>query len=327
MMKKNPEKYLSSREYFSFFSMTEVTVVETTENDAKEEIGIYRLRILQHWYYPDYGYNSSPPYYGLYQLVIPSNNDRIREELAKLQDSAKKNPNITFVLKTDMFVSLQDNFIQTSISNHQFKFLSKVYDLSHMRKHLSVNVRTAYRFSTKVPSRNYSECCFSFFGFLSSWGLAKSKPKWVQNTSKSRLIVSNNFAITFSKKKRLYFFTTCHKNVRCSQSNDVFHSSAIIRDISHERNYNHAINLPVFIPTGTWCSTNPKIEHILMLWQFGIFCDEFLILNHLYYLLHGEIWTIIMDYLIGTLENTWESSILGPLGNILEVIKNIKRIE
>jgi hypothetical protein len=307
--------------------MTEVRVIETTENDAKEEIGIYRLRILQHWYYPDEGYNSFPPYYGLYQVVIPSNKERIQEELAKLQDYAKKNSNITFVLKTDVLVGLQDNFIQTSISNHQFKFLSKVYDLAHMRKHPSVNVRTAYRFSTKVPSRNYSECCFSFFGCLSSWGLAKLKPKWVQNKSNSKLIVSNDFAITFSSKKRLYFFTTCHKYVKCHQSNDVFHSSAVIRDLSHERNHRHAINLPVFIPTGTWCSTKPKIEHILMLWQFGIFCDKFPILNDLYYLIHGEIWTIIMDYLIGDIKTTFESSIIGPFNDIFPVINNIKRIE
>jgi hypothetical protein len=298
--------------------MTEVTVIETTENDAKEEIGIYRLRILQHWYYPDCGYNSSPVYYGLYQVVIPSNNERIREELEKFKDYAKKNPKMTFVFKIDVLMSLKSNSICI------FKNLDY---FTRMRKHASLNVRTAYRFSTKVPSRNYSECCFSFFGCLSSWGLVKSKPRWVQNTGKSRLIVSNNFSITFSKKKKLYFFTTCYKYERCDQSNDVFFNSAIIMDLAHERNYNYARNVPVFIPTGTWCSTKPKIEHILMLWQFGIFCDEFPILNDLYYLLHGEIWTIIMDYLIGDIKTTFESSIIGPFNDLHEVIRNIKRIE
>jgi hypothetical protein len=343
--------------------MDEIIVIETDKHDTKEETGVYRLRVLQNWYYPDGAYHS-PDYCGkLYQVVIPSTNPKIHTELEKLQNFALLHPNTQFILKLDIVWQMYNRFLfgkqypcifhdsdagttmvlneDCLISNNRILLsangvlsdvthqprLENACVFSNIRKINTKTPRIPHRFYNQVPSRNVSECCFSLYGFLSSWGLAKSKPRWVPTTKNSRIIVSNNFAITFSKKKRLYFFKIVHKYIICDQTNDLFRESNVIREKSRLRGYQNAIQLPVFIPTKTWCCSKPGMEHLLMLWQFGIFCDDFPILNIcIYPLLHNEIWTIVLDYLIGTIQDTVESPIIGPFETLDLVKNNIKKI-
>ncbi len=309
--------------------MNQITVIETFENDPKEEDGVYRLRILQHWYYPEGRFYNGT----LYPVVIPSSDEIIHKEMMKLYTFSLGYQHTIFMLQTDVLVSLRK--YHTFMFCSPFQFLTKFkkpfvlpYEIQFMKKYGSQNTRVPFRFHTTLSiSRNPSEGCFSLFGLLRSWGLAKSKPRWVQTVGKSRLIVANEFAITFSKKKRLYFFTTCFRYERCPQTNDLFHESTIIRDVAISRNCGHPINVPVFIPTKTWCHGLPNMEHILMLWQFGVFCDEFTTLNYLYKLLPRELWTLILDYLIGKIQDMLESDIIGPFDNFNLVKNYIQRFE
>jgi hypothetical protein len=332
--------------------MAEIIVIETDENDTKEEIGVYRLRVLQNWYYPDGSYHSQDYCGTLYQVVIPSNNQRMYNELENFNKFVLLHPKTQFILKLDIVWQMYNRFLfgkqfpcifndsdgqTTMVFNDDYLISNKDVSCEHRLENASVfsNIKTIntkipripHCFYNRVPSRNVSECCFSLFGFLSSWGLAKSKPRWVPTTKKSRIIVSNDFAITFSKKKRLYFFKIVHKYVICDQTNDLFRESQIIREKSRLRGYQNAIQLPLFIPTKTWSCSKPEMEHLLMLWQFGIFCNEFAILNIcIYPLLQSEMWTIVLDYLIGPIRDTLESSIIGPFETLALVKNNIKKM-
>jgi hypothetical protein len=153
-------------------------VVATLESCTRDHIydNIYHLHILQKWMYPESSYTGGK----MYPIFILSQQDKITKEINLLLEFSQIHPEIHFFTKLPMLS--QNNFNQ-NFSN--FK-----------------TIRIPYRFDTYPLSKNIMlKSCIKINGYLSSSGLAKGKLSFTVKTSGPIIIVANDFAISFSKKK------------------------------------------------------------------------------------------------------------------------------
>lgn len=225
----------------------------------------YHLLVLQKVLYPNFSQLT------MYPVYIKNSSILANLDWQQFEEYVEKHPNIHFVIHNSAF-------------GHKF---NPRPNISYFKK----PARQSFTFIQKyqnLETFDIANKCLFVNGVLSSWNVTRTEGsnRYSLTIPKSPLIVNNQFAITFSSKKRLYFYEACHSHYSLEPSNGLFHRTIL----PFNSNMSQILN-----PIGTWKHCAPKIEHFLILRHFGIsLCNNQTFLQ----LFIQDIWNEILLFLL-----------------------------